>query len=74
MHYGCLPPWLKTTENLTCETDIQETLDNAYKKWNHTKQMINDMPMKQLIVPNKKLRHTIQITNDRSVYILIGQW
>ena len=23
MHYGCLPPWLKTTKNLTCETDIK---------------------------------------------------
>ena len=25
---------------------------------------------KQLIVPNKKLRHKIQMTNDRPVYIL----
>ena len=25
----------------------------------------------QLIVPNKKLRHTIQMTNDRPVYIVI---
>ena len=25
---------------------------------------------KQLIVPNKKLRHTIQMTNNRPVYIL----
>ena len=21
-HYGCLPPWMKITENLTCETDL----------------------------------------------------
>ena len=30
--------------------------------------------MKQRIVSNKKLRHTIQLTNDRPVYIVIDQW
>ena len=29
---------------------------------------------KQLIVPNKKLRYTIQITNDRPETINIDQW
>ena len=30
--------------------------------------------MKQFIVPNKKLCHTIQMANDRPVYIVIDQW
>ena len=30
--------------------------------------------IKQLIVPNKNSRHTIQVTKDRPVYIVIDQW
>ena len=29
---------------------------------------------KQLIVPNTKLRHTIQMTNYRKVYIYFDEW
>ena len=34
----------------------------------------SDPTGKQIIVPNKKLRHKIQMTNDRPVFIVIDQW
>ena len=36
--------------------------------------MLKGVKYKQIILPNKKWRHTIQMTNDSPVYIVSDQW
>ena len=73
--------WFETLHVLT---DIVSTLNIVGKRkvgvclrilpiQVNLKELSKDDRKKQLIVPNKKLSHIIQMTDDRPVYIVIDQ-
>ena len=65
----------RTTETLSSIRTIYLSAASILS-WRRSIQssLLHTCIMKQPIVPNKKWRHTIQMTSDMPVYIVIDQW